>query len=419
MKSILKTLILTGLFLFQGQLLSAQQETTVSFTSPYNNNGWQLEGTLTVPSGNGPFPVAIFIHGSGPSDRDQTVVPTAADSCSFPGLVGDTIRWFKTLAYELAQIGVASLRYDKITFTYGSQMDPFDISPYDFVNDAGAAVDYVKTRPEIDSNCIILMGHSQGANFLPILAQRRNDIGALVSMAGAAQPIDTILIQQIFYVYDSCQGNPNQAITIANNNRSAFNSVRNGTWPAVTPLAGSGVKFWEDWLDITDSAIINYQNITTPTLFLQGLEDIQVPAENAQMFADSLTRDSVTVNILPGLSHNFTLDTIPELSPLMYDALFVWLGGLTCPTPTGLHTPNREEVGIQYNWHNKQLSIAHLPLEPATLCIVGIDGTLWLQQNLQGNNSFQTTLDGAMPTGMYLVVVESAGSRRVKCILRF
>lgn len=393
--------------------LIAQQEVPVTFTSPYQNNGWQLQGTLTIPVGQGPFPVAILIHGSGPADRNQTIVPTQADSCAFPGLAGDTIQIFKELAHELAQVGVASLRYDKLSLTYGAQIDPFEISPYDFVNDASAAIDFVKTHPQVDSNCVMLMGHSQGANFLPILAQRHTGISALVSMAGVAQPIDTILIRQIFYVYDSCQGNPSQAISVANSNRNAFNAVRNGTWPSGTLLVGSGVRFWADWINMTDSAIINYQAVTTPTLFIQGDLDIQVPADNAQMYENSLTRDSVEVVILPGLSHNFTFGSNPVLSPLMYDALFIWLGQQTCPQPTGLEKYQHNKITVRYLPSNRNLVVNTHNTQPLALQILGIDGRLWQQQKLQGATHYQAELLYGIPTGVYVIVLEQEGDMTV------
>lgn len=398
--------------------LFAQQEVSVSFTSPYQGNGWQLNGTLTIPAGQGPFPVAILIHGSGPADRDQTIIPTAADSCAFPGLAGDTIHIFKELAEELSHVGVASLRYDKITYTYGNQIDPFQISPYDFINDAAAAIDLVKTRPEVDSNCIILMGHSQGANFLPILAQQKTGISALVSLAGAAKPIDTILIEQIFYTYDSCQGNPSQAITVANSNRNAFNAVRNGTWPAGTLLGGTGVNFWRDWINITDSAIINYQAVSTPTLILQGAEDVQVTAENAQIYEDSLTRDSVDVIILPGMSHNFTFGTQPELSALMYDALFVWMGGQQCPQPTGIYDGAiNHELSCYQVSGTRSLNITTSKTASIKLSLVGVDGRVWHEQQLSGSRQYQAELPADISEGIYLVVLDQGNKRAVKRIV--
>ena len=34
---------------------------------------WELPGTLTIPDGEGPYKVAVLVHGSGPNDRDETI----------------------------------------------------------------------------------------------------------------------------------------------------------------------------------------------------------------------------------------------------------------------------------------------------------------------------------------------------------
>src|SRR3954447_10173851 len=68
---------------------------------------WQLEsttvdGTLVRPAGPGPFPAAVMVAGSGPTDRDW-------NSSLLPGANGSA----RLLAEALAQAGIASLRYDK------------------------------------------------------------------------------------------------------------------------------------------------------------------------------------------------------------------------------------------------------------------------------------------------------------------
>ncbi|HEY4590287.1 MAG TPA: alpha/beta hydrolase, partial [Thermoanaerobaculia bacterium] len=40
----------------------------------YKNGGVTLAGTLTIPPGDGPFPAVVLITGSGPQDRDETVM---------------------------------------------------------------------------------------------------------------------------------------------------------------------------------------------------------------------------------------------------------------------------------------------------------------------------------------------------------
>ena len=68
---------------------------------------WPLDsttvyGTLVRPSGPGPYPAAVMVAGSGPTDRDW-------NSPLLPGTNGSA----RLLAEALARAGIASLRYDK------------------------------------------------------------------------------------------------------------------------------------------------------------------------------------------------------------------------------------------------------------------------------------------------------------------
>lgn len=60
-----------------------------------------IYGTVTLPEIHTEVPVVLIIAGSGPTDRDGN---------NTHGLLTDS---YKMIAYELAQNGIASVRYDK------------------------------------------------------------------------------------------------------------------------------------------------------------------------------------------------------------------------------------------------------------------------------------------------------------------
>ena len=64
---------------------------------PSKGAGVRLAGTLTLPEGKGPFPAVVMISGSGPQDRDAT-------------LLGHKL--FLVLADALTRRGIAVLRSD-------------------------------------------------------------------------------------------------------------------------------------------------------------------------------------------------------------------------------------------------------------------------------------------------------------------
>ena len=122
-----------------------------------------IAGTLTLPQGKGPFPAVLLIGGSGPSDRDEAVLGHKP---------------FLVLADHLTRRGIAVLRADKrgVGKTTGSFRGS---GGKDYVSDAVAGVEYLKSRPEVDPKKIGLIGHSQGGAVAP--AGRRPDRCDLVS----------------------------------------------------------------------------------------------------------------------------------------------------------------------------------------------------------------------------------------------
>ena len=140
----------------------------------------RLAGTLTLPKGKGPFPAVVLISGSGPQDRDET-------------LFGH--KPFLVLADYLTRRGVAVLRYDD-RGVGGSTGKHSTATSEDFADDAGAAVQYLKRRNDIDRHRIGLIGHSEGGIIAPMVAARSRDVAFIVLLAGTAVPGDEVLYAQ-------------------------------------------------------------------------------------------------------------------------------------------------------------------------------------------------------------------------------
>jgi len=113
-----------------------------------------LAATLTLPKTEGPHPVAVMITGSGPQDRDET-------------LLGH--KPFLVIADHLTRHGIAVLRYDD-RGTAKSTGDFAKATSADFAVDARAALRYLKTRKDIDAGRMGLIGHSEGGLIAPMVA---------------------------------------------------------------------------------------------------------------------------------------------------------------------------------------------------------------------------------------------------------
>ena len=86
----------------------------------------------------------VLVHGSGPNDRDETIGGS---------------KLFRDLAEGLATRGIAVLRYDKRTKTYGQRVSGLNFTIWDeTVDDAVAAVALVRKLPEVDRGKVFVLG---------------------------------------------------------------------------------------------------------------------------------------------------------------------------------------------------------------------------------------------------------------------
>ena len=146
-----------------------------------------LHGTLTIPEGDGPFPAAILISGSGPSDRDQTILDH---------------KNFLVIADHLTRQGIAVLRYDD-RGVGESKGNHYQATSMDLANDTQAAFLALAKQGKIDAAHIGLIGHSEGGMIAPIVASRVPTIDFVVLLAGPGVPIDDLMILQNRKYYQS------------------------------------------------------------------------------------------------------------------------------------------------------------------------------------------------------------------------
>ena len=153
-------------------------EEDVTYTN--DKDGITLAGTLTYPKEGGPFPTVLLITGSGAQNRDEE-------------LMGH--RPFLVLSDYLTRRGIAVLRVDD-RGVGGSTGNTVDSTSVDFAGDVLAGVEFLKTRKEIDSKKIGLIGHSEGGIIAPIVAAKSKDVSFIVLMAGTGLTGEEILYLQ-------------------------------------------------------------------------------------------------------------------------------------------------------------------------------------------------------------------------------
>lgn len=149
----------------------------------FPNGGILLAGTLTVPPGKGPHPAVVLISGSGPQDRDCA-------TRTIPGY-----RPFALIADHLARQGVAVLRFDDRGVGESSGVY-LDGTEQDFINDAAAALAYVRGRPDMDPDKVGILGFSEGAMIAAIVASQDQRLAFVMSLGGPAVSGYDLLLRQ-------------------------------------------------------------------------------------------------------------------------------------------------------------------------------------------------------------------------------
>jgi pimeloyl-ACP methyl ester carboxylesterase len=269
-----------------------------------------LAATLTIPQGHGPFPAVLLITGSGPQDRDES-------------LMGH--KPFLILSDYLTRHGIAVLRADD-RGTGKSTGDFAKATTADFATDAEAGVAYLKTRPQVNAHKIGLIGHSEGGIIAPMIAGRNKDIVFIVMMAGTGVPGDQVLVAQGQAIQIATGKNPEEAAREADKEKQMLRLVENEKDQAVlekelrerlaadVPEALIGMQIkqvtspWFRYFLTYDPASA-LRHLTCPVLAINGSLDKQVlPSQNLPAIRQALEEGGnkhFEVDELPGLNHLF------------------------------------------------------------------------------------------------------------------
>lgn len=253
-----------------------------------------LAGTLTIPNSTGTFPAVLLIAGSGPNGRNETVA-------------GHKI--FLTVADYLTRHGIAVLRYDKrgidkSTGNYASA------TTKDFASDALAGVDYLMTVKQVDHKKIGLIGHSEGGEIAPIVADESPNVAFIVLMAGPGVPGYKIILSQVALI-DKAAGVSDSAVhaslTLERKLLDIVMTEKDSAEASVTELLS---PWYRDFFSYDPRPAL--RKVKCPVLALWGSKDLQVsPSENMS---------AVRAALRSGGNKHFKVMEIKGLNHLFQDA---------------------------------------------------------------------------------------------------
>lgn len=221
--------IFSVLLLFCGAVLTVQAQSDLQ-TTKYRNmvmdlgNGLKTNARLNLPAtGDGPFPAVLLVPGSGPVDMNETGGAVRIDN-ETGSIIYPPARPFFDIAQYLSERGFAVLQYDKrgigANFTILDSNIWGNVTYDDLRQDAERALDVLIQQPEVDSNHVTLVGHSEGTTIVPRVAINNPDIvDNIVLMGSLAQNLRDIGYSQgvstpILYAQQVLDHNHNGLISV-------------------------------------------------------------------------------------------------------------------------------------------------------------------------------------------------------------
>jgi dienelactone hydrolase len=252
---------------------------------------WAVPGTLATPVGQGPFPAVVLVHGSGPNDRDETV---------------GGAKPFRDLAWGLASRGVAVLRYEKRTRQHGAKLaavSGFTVQQ-ETIDDALAAAALLRGTEGIDPGRVYVLGHSLGAMLVPRIGWQEAKIAGFIVMAGAAKPIEDLILDQVTYIAALDGINSDEEKRQIEGLREQVAKVKALQPGATESVLGAPASYWLDLRGYSPPEAA--RALKQPLLILQGERDYQVTVDNFEAWKKALAgRSDVTFKLYPGLNHLF------------------------------------------------------------------------------------------------------------------
>jgi uncharacterized protein len=273
--------------LIAGRLVTADdvRAQIVSEEVSFVAGGRTIPGTLVRPP-SGKSPGLLLLAGSGPTDRDW-------NSPLLPGRNGSG----KLLAEALAARGVTVLRFDKAFSGKNPGLPIADLTLDTYRDEASAALDFLRARPEVDPTRVFVAGHSEGGIHATRLAESRADhIRGVVLISAAGRSLREVLeVQLAQNVLDRSTMTAEQVEAEMAPIRTALRAFVAGQ--DVDPKSASSrpqivailTALMAPSVARIGRALASFEpaegaaRIAAPVLVLQGGKDVQVdPVENAE-----------------------------------------------------------------------------------------------------------------------------------------
>ena len=268
-----------------GPALNELTYTEISFNNPYDDTA--LAGMLFVPEQDEPFPIAVIIHGSGNSFRNNA--------------------WYLSVAKHLQDNGVGVLLPDK----RGCEKSGGTWIGADFITlatDTESAIAYLKNNGQINCTEIGIIGMSQGGWIAPVMASKSQDLSFVISMSGAIVTTDEQLLFEEYHNIAPYTYNALAKLISPITTKNLKKKIAVGAFMGFDPI-----PYWK--------------KTTAPVFIAFGENDTNCPVEASieRITANNLDHFKHKVypdgghGILDASTHKVSADFLNDLSAFIFD----------------------------------------------------------------------------------------------------
>jgi len=254
----------------------------VQFTSA---DGTVLAGTLTVPDrGRAPFAAVVFVHGSGPMDRDETIGPNP---------------FFLQLSNALSNGGYAVLRYDKRGIGQSGGRNTSGVRG-ELLDDVKAAYRFARAQHEIDPKHVYVLGHSEGGELVPTVAAQERSVAGIILMAPPSLPLWQVSMGQVLAGVKPANRAAMEKEELAALDKLRHSDARSDAW-------------YRSSMDL--DPVVDIARVRSPILILQGEGDAQVSPKDLPRLAKAARAANRDVTVRTFSNDNHLFEAIVSNGP--------------------------------------------------------------------------------------------------------
>jgi pimeloyl-ACP methyl ester carboxylesterase len=267
----------------------------------------ELHGSVYRPSGTGPFPTVVLMHGGGNNLVQLRNTP-------------------EFFAPRLAACGIAALVYDKRGT--GKSGGDYSSSTFDdFIEDAGRAAEALAAKSYTDAARIGIVGFSQGGRLAPVVAVRYPAVRFAASVSGPLTSVEDTRLYALEHSFrragvadstiarvmplwrdhlDAVAAADSEALARVDVGREPLVGT---VHPALLPPPSGELPRTGIYNSMGRDYTAELGRLDVPWLALYGGEDGVVPVqESVKILEERMERagnSQVRVHVEPGVGHSF------------------------------------------------------------------------------------------------------------------